>query len=638
MGERRKISAIGDALSSIGKVFGMSSHSLGKKSGETTLFQSMVGSEEEDTAPPSLIPLTVYPDNSYAIHPAIGIARVGNTEDYFLGPEKISEPINSETGSVKLKPDTDNINRQGARFRVFKYINGAPKEVKVGEDGVISIQWTVHIANKKGAWHEFKSIDGERTSNKNRKRNHNVEKFIIDPGPRSITIDAGNQKPIEKFSLNNTPAGYNARWPDKLNNGNRPAGDKINYLGEIQGSEEGRLVVLGGHGHAGNITNSGGIVGYANNPGWIDDTADGYVKATIKVQSGTTVKTIENVTPAWIIVAPPDYAPEIGNVVSLFDTVHDLFTRCSPGYNPAAYDVANKKFKLEAAGYKPNYERDILPCIKSGAQSAWTLKPTNDWLFHGSLNGANVNSFFDRLTETPLSNTSDILQSLKSRPAESDPENMPKLWGDLGITSCLLLPRTLYYNFKQASDGYLDESSPPPLSPAEELDRAALMNGSGGAFFPGIETGWMIRNPKIWASTFRIQHRRTAGVDPAKGVDPDGDELHDVTGCEPGDLTKRMAVPWHADFLKCAGESSSGYAWWPGQRPVHVVPESKISTSMGKMGTVMEKWARGMEMWVSGSLRLDHEKLIDKWAKLGYLKDKGTATVPKYVEIKRGSI
>lgn len=120
----------------------------------------------------------------YRIHPAIGIARMGNSEEYYIGPETIAGlplPKNGKTantdikGGLPIKPGTDsetitssdirdssgNFKRQGARFRIFQYPkeeqetypNGGGSEIQIGSTvngkKVTDIIWTVHLANKK---------------------------------------------------------------------------------------------------------------------------------------------------------------------------------------------------------------------------------------------------------------------------------------------------------------------------------------------------------------------------------------------------------------------------------------------------------------------------------------------------------
>ena len=43
-----------------------------------------------------------------------------------------------------------------------------------------------------------------------------------------------------------------------------------------------------------------------------------------------------------------------------------------------------------------------------------------------------------------------------------------------------------------------------PVKPGVELDRGVLGNALGGAFMPGAEVCWIVRNPAIYSSAYRI--------------------------------------------------------------------------------------------------------------------------------------
>ena len=77
---------------------------------------------------------------SLRIHPAIGIARVGTSREYYLGPETMAaEPGEGVlTGGLPIKPGTDSttitsgdlrdsdgkLKRQAARFKIYQYQDG----------------------------------------------------------------------------------------------------------------------------------------------------------------------------------------------------------------------------------------------------------------------------------------------------------------------------------------------------------------------------------------------------------------------------------------------------------------------------------------------------------------------------------
>ena len=52
------------------------------------------------------------------IHPSIGIARVGNSEEYFIGPE-IPFPVAPPPGGYRDR--AGRLRRQAARFRIYGY-------------------------------------------------------------------------------------------------------------------------------------------------------------------------------------------------------------------------------------------------------------------------------------------------------------------------------------------------------------------------------------------------------------------------------------------------------------------------------------------------------------------------------------
>src|SRR5689334_18023799 len=118
---------------------------------------------------------------TYRIHPSIGVARVGDSEDeFYLGPELLGE-LPSECdrhGNPHLdkgarrpvrsfKTAIGQVKRQAARFRIFRSDPDQPdapeKEITLADRTIESIEWTVHLANKKAAWYKFSELDGDLT-------------------------------------------------------------------------------------------------------------------------------------------------------------------------------------------------------------------------------------------------------------------------------------------------------------------------------------------------------------------------------------------------------------------------------------------------------------------------------------------
>ncbi len=97
--------------------------------------------------------------------------------------------------------------------------------------------------------------------------------------------------------------------------------------------DDGRLLVLGGHGRSGSEMSRAGRAAhrpnYANNDGWYDDTSDGPVMARLVMyaENVTSVRYVDVEYPAWVIVAYPRYVPEVLDMVTMDEVLHDLFVR-----------------------------------------------------------------------------------------------------------------------------------------------------------------------------------------------------------------------------------------------------------------------------------------------------------------------
>ena len=87
------------------------------------------------------------------IYPAIGIARVGSSNEYFHGPE-VTDPEPLCEGAYR---DNDKrLKRQAARFRVYGCnARGDIIRELTTEGSGAEIEWHVQLANKKSAWFGF---------------------------------------------------------------------------------------------------------------------------------------------------------------------------------------------------------------------------------------------------------------------------------------------------------------------------------------------------------------------------------------------------------------------------------------------------------------------------------------------------
>ena len=486
---------------------------------------------------------------SVAIYPAIGIARVGDSPDeFFVGPERPGAKPDPQGG---FKDGDCRVKRQGARFRLFATHDDGTIEELTDED--FDIEWTVHLANKKAA---------------TRKQPGTASELEINPGKASVS--GTNQ---------HTPVGSgNITFP--TDSGSR---SESVPLGDLRTDEDGRLIVLGGHGDSGSPTGES-IQHFSDNPGWYDDVSDGPVTATVTTSSDKQI----SAEGAWVVVAPPKFAPELDHVITLYDRVADSSTIYTGG--------------------DPSYNDDIYPILERARQIRWVTgagPDTHTWS-HPVVKAGPRNAIFGRL-KPPNGNA-------------NRRENMPPLYGEDGIGGeNETLTEAQYEDMKKWSNanfeildqkwssGNVDiQNWSPPSPPAnvtpDGMTEAALENTVGAAFFPGLEVGGL--------SDERVILDRDNFVD--------GQQYRpDHTKIGPGDLTKYMAVPWQADFYTCAGNVQQNEYWWPVHHPELVLPDGESRT---------KTWDRGVN---------DKSEMVSKWSDLGFVVEQDDG---QYREVERCSI
>jgi hypothetical protein len=588
----------------------------------------------------------------YKIHPGIGAARIGNSTEYYLAPEtagglpldpNTGEPIYSGPGvpPQNIYHDASGaLKKQAARFKVFAYDNANPADpgtrvqvgtTKVNGKTVTGIEWTVYLANKKASWFQFEQLtgsgmEGDAGYNKNNANNTKVNplrfnkalgtsddpatindanrrQLILDPGPRTVS---GANAPAQEFKIG--PKGL------------QPF--DITTLGRILTDADGNLIVLGGQGSSGTTDMPIQITAYANNNGWFDDVSDGPVTAALVLEDGSKVA-ID--APAWVICGPPKYAPELINVVSLYDTMYDIFVR-EFGLSPGLF---NNGFQTS---YQPNRAAEIVPLLSRPDlyQYVAIIPP------------------FARNTHAGLAKLSSrqFKQSVQRMLRSPDKKNtvglMPYLAGDnpisdVEVSNYLTLTATQIFILDQFANGIFSTSPAPAQGEGIALDQASLENCVGGAFCPGIEMTWICRNTTIYmplpgnpslSDAFRIRHKDlSGGLTLANGADNDYS-----AGLEPGDIIKYMAQPWQADFNECSDQNIPGpngpvYWWWPVQRPYSVVPAAGPSQQL--------PWTRLTATDPNPNDVFADLQMVTNWKDVGFILNVGTAAKPRFVEIER---
>lgn len=557
------------------------------------------------------------------VHPAIGIARLGNAErgdsigdGFFVGPETPGVPANWDFANQTSHPfkKDGKIKAQAARFRIWEYIekNGKlvpARELNLDNAEVVSIEWTVHLANRKASFFKFMGRKGEAdnyaSTPASERRNNGVPeaertlKLEIDEGAKSIQ---GKNTPKVEFRNSKTHI-------------------PIEMLGELRTDAQGRLLVLGGKGQSNSsLVPPAPLPHYANNDNWFDDISDGPVtaKVTLKDENGTDIQLA--VEGAWILIAPPDFAPPINNVITLYDALWDVAVReLTIPDKGALYDEyeAGKGLKVlkemnsdwKATGgltdYKPSFTNTIFPIFNRAFLTRWVHEPLNVQTGPQPHHNRIADARAAELAALPgnILNRKSIFSRMRL-PNDSNfrPQSMPKAFGDdydkrsqkVG-TAYLSQTRTQYALLNQWMLGnFVSDWQGIPAKPTREeitpegLDRAALENSVGGAFYPGIEASWLIRKKEVFSEPFRIKHDAVVGSLKVRA----------------GFFSQQMAVPWQADFLDCAKEefdSTTYHAWWVAQRPDDVFKQA---------GGNMLEWARGLPQ---------HEDMVRDWSTRGFV-------------------
>lgn len=544
--------------------------------------------------------------SSLRIHPAIGVARVGNSEAYYLGPESMAGmPIQGQqlTGGLPIKPGTESttitsgdlrdadgkLKRQAARFRIYQYPDHAPASYPagaatevvigslVGGKQVSDIVWTVHLANKKAnCWvleGETVGIAGYEDQALPPIRNagflatpdpsdiDRLRKLVIDAGPRALKASSSSTVSFDQQTVAsywNQATGAIAPLPDYAQSfpasgcgsAAQSGSNAITSLGAITTESNGRLIVLGGYGYACGFDNQGNPQPDAalgvdvDNDNWLDDTADGPVTAVLLFQDGSTQAIPGH---AWVVSTDPAYAPQTLNVVSLWDEVYTTWVermQLLPDlYQDGAYQTS----------YQPYFGDTVFPMLRAASLQTW-----NTNLPRGAINQ------HDEIDETTVPPPGFITIIRDPNVAEKFPEArplMPLALGDAG-RSLLTLTTSQYFFLQQWTDKKCMGAQALPLGPGDTLDKTILFNCLGGRFSPGIDLTFIVRDTNLYnpnwrdpaVGPFRINMKpldySTATRDtPFLGVGYIPLRQFPV---EPGDLCKFMSIPWHTDYNSCA--------------------------------------------------------------------------------------
>jgi L-Lysine epsilon oxidase N-terminal/L-lysine epsilon oxidase C-terminal domain len=459
------------------------------------------------------------------IHPGIGIARLGNSAEHFVGPE-IPGVYDFPKGG--FRDENNCLKRQGARFRILGY-DERDRFVSEITEADARIEWTVHVRNTKAVGRQFGGVLFPDEPQRNAawiKQGNSESELILDPKERTVSKTKPERllKCKEFMGLKFAP---------------------VLELGRLLYEEgTGRLTVLGGLGRSGTpdpetykIDHNDGIE-FANHDGWFDDVSDGPVTAKVTLKDGRALY----VKSAWVIVAPPKFAPELQNIVTLYDTLYQV-----------AIDRGLISNPFSDPTFCPSFNRDIYPILRRADQMRWVFEKSN--IGHDSFStgpwAPNDRLHIFRQLRVPSGHPKEPGTGTGRMPyAWSDLYPDPAVSGTLTVTQYRMMEAWAEGRFEDDWDG-----CPPALKfeiTPRGLDRAALEACVGAPFYPGIEASWKIRDVFGYVEPFRL----------------------DPGSLSPGDVSQQMSLPWQSDFVYCTYEDP--YVWWPAQRPIDVACDRQM--------------------------------------------------------------
>lgn len=607
-----------------------------------------------------------------AVYPALGISRVGGSDQWFYAPELPGVPAQPEGG---FKDGTALIKKQVQRFRVFAF--DAENRV-IGEltDADAKIDWRVHVANTKAAWYEFANpldngaaapgIPGKMRNQYFHDRAERERMLAIDPG----AVEIGGVR--INWDGDSAAHAMTGRFWDSTDIG----------LGQVRTDEAGRLLVVPADGAAASPRNAP-ITSFADNDGWYDDWCDGPVDATVTLPDGRAIEA----DGAWVACVGPNFAPEIPPISTLYDVIENL----------------NREEGWSEAPQAPlSFRRDIYPTFRRVALMEWVSEAARlreGWLDVGSFSNE---EFLARLADPSEDNKAfrrTVFGSFR------DPDNLsedafkeehlkiPLMTGD-GINyngsplQWFQFPKLQYEHLRMWAEGdFVNDFTDAALDRVTSLDElavelrphalteAALEPCSGGAFHPGVELSYYLRLAPLYArhtdpdaELFRIARGNRGSLVQNVGRMLDfetataGDDAP-IGPQMPGDLTRWMGLPWQPDAFSCQYVAMQDDfpvpVWWPALLPVNVLPERYYEQVMRTDLSPEDRvkffqsrvwWARGVPgigYHANASYWDGIEHMIALWQHMGFVMKRPGPQDPDrpsgipdelYVEVGRGQV
>jgi len=575
----------------------------------------------------------------FRIYPSIGVARLGNgpaEQEHVIFSPEIPWANLFETDNHYLMPD-GKIKKQAQRFYIYE-CDRSGKPLRQIDPAAYDISWSAEVANKKPFWYDFNNSLDLSIVSRNRNVSPEFAKNKVAPG-----IGAAQRNPNVLDMGQRLPHGYNYR-KELVNNPPAVSVDQKNprqsILGQFpnagRGSEsllakslgtdavqvglgtieydEGTLIFYAADGVSASLNPSDLNTDFADNSNWYDDICDGRITATITSRStGDTYHLNDAESAAWVVTAPPDYAPQIQPISTLYDIIcgagRDKYVPEFSLVFPMLYRLYRMQWVNLGDFLAPSF-REVIEKITDEGKLQYLFKK-NPKGEAGAVREKIFNLF--RNPAYPILNEPIIPSSsttgIDNRGVGTTELMLPYYPGD-GINypgspaQWFAIPPLLYEQLKKWMDGdfkpmrlpssdidaigevfrkqYLDAAKDERKKPLL-MTRAVLETLYGGGFHPGVELTWPMRHDLIYAENvevyedvtenfglFGLREIRINAATPAEqqniyyndfGLEMISEDIresmdhnhkkHWLWKITPGDLTKWMGIPWQSDAGSC---------------------------------------------------------------------------------------
>ncbi|MEM8643064.1 MAG: LodA/GoxA family CTQ-dependent oxidase [Cyanobacteria bacterium P01_G01_bin.54] len=577
----------------------------------------------------------------FRIYPPLGIARLGNgpavKDQVVFSPEVPWENLYST--DLNYLTGTGEIKKQAQRFYIYE-CDDLGRPMHLISNAEYDIQWSVEVANKKPYWYVFNNCLDLSVVSDNYNLSPTFYKEEIAPARTATqrnpnTLDQSQRVPsghdYRKELINHPPkVTVTANCPRQVIHGQFPypldgesqLAKSMNIpcqpvdLGTIEYDEDGTLIFYAADGVSASLNPSDLNTDFADNSNWYDDICDGRVTAVITSKATSEQYCLVDAqAAAWVATAPPDYAPQIQPLATMYDMVAGTDTQTEYQTDlslifPFLYSLYRMQWVNLGDFLAPSFT-EMIDQITAQGDFQYLYQQGPDLEKGMAIRQQIFEAFRDPLY--PYNNEpvipSNQNTSIENRGSGTSSLKFPYYPGD-GVdypgspAQWFAIPPLLYQQFEQWREGHF-VSPPGDYANMDALGRyyqaqfcAAAQDPArrpflmtlaifetlyGGGFHPGVELTWPMRHRQIYAeneivfadvtpgnSFYGLREVRLNAASEAEQAEifyndfgflmssadvqaslDPENEKHWLWRITPGDLTKWMGIPWQSDAGSC---------------------------------------------------------------------------------------